>query len=273
MTKFLAAAALLSAGLCLPAVLRADDDDAPAPASTTPDAAAAARDKGYRAEEADKASAPNEEESAPVERHADKRAITPAAQRALGGSGRSVSATGSGGGASGSGVACEDSVPKLAGVQRKEIDLEKTLSAPVTSWSVPPNGAVSYKFKTPAAGAFTLFSTSGGQARPVATLQNVSETPCDFNVDKARKGADLCYGWGPVENGIIFLVGGGKGKACTLKPNTVYYYNIRSLSNPDQGEARDACADEIPFFKSRPDLKAVCGGIWKLSGSVAPAAK
>ncbi len=272
MNKALLLAAVL---LAAPLALRADEDEEPASGSTGPEAAEAARDKGYRADEPAPAGITG---GAPAAPQAAPRAISVPAQRPLGvggGSGSGAKAAGPGGGgvSAGRGISCEKSVPALTGgVVRKEIDFKKTMEGPVTPWEVPPNGAISYKFTAPASGGGTVFSTMGTNARPVATAINVSATPCDFDIEKTREGMKKggCHMWGPVENGLTFAVGADAAKnkvLCTLKPGGIYYLNIRSLSHPDKGAVRDACADEIPFFKSQPKLRAACGGIWKMYGA------
>jgi len=243
------------------------------------DAADAALNKGFKTEEAaagsnDDGSAPDAI-SGPASEPKPKSAAKPSQQAPVGqapasftqrpGLGEAPKTAGTG-----AGIACGDSVPKLANVIKKKFDFAKTAAGPVNDWDVAPNEAISYSFKTPASGTGKIFITMGHIGRPVPHLATISETACDFDVAKARKasagggGQNYCYAWGPSEGGLMFAIAPSKLNGCVLKPNADYYFNIRSLSNPGQGEARDACADELPFFRSRPDLPRLCGGIWQL---------
>ncbi|UPT75067.1 MAG: hypothetical protein M0D55_04965 [Elusimicrobiota bacterium] len=259
--------------LAAPAALRADDDAPAAPASG-PEAAEAARDKGYRAEEAPESSTTGGDSApdAPAAPRGDPRVLSVPAQRPLGGgAGGRVASPGAGSGSAsrgGAGLACEKSVPALTGgVVRKEIDFAKTTNSSVTHWEIPPHGAVVYKFKTPPAGVGSFFSTMGTNARPVPSLMTVSTTPCDFDVEKARQTAKKggCHAWSPVDGGVIFSIGGPVKGMCTLKPDTVYYMSLRALTNPDQDNLRDGCADQFAYNPGPAGSRKVCGGIWKVS--------
>ena len=156
---------------------------------------------------------------------------------------------------SGGGISCDKTEPRLSGGVVKR---EFALVPGGVLWEVPPNGAISYHFKTPASGTGSFISVpSNPNARPEPFLTSVSETPCDFNYKKA--GKDLCYSWdtGGDTGGVIFrIASGSNSKACTLKPNTDYFLNVRTLTNPAREAApRDSCA--VDAF--RP---ARCGGLW-----------
>ncbi len=272
---------LLAFVLILPAVaVRAQDEDEQteeAPARKGPTAAEAARNKGYHADDDKPAATQAEDDDAPAGGRPAQGSFTPPPPRQLGRSGSRAndSAGGGGGASSGAGISCEKSDPKLTSVIRKELNFTRVVEGPVVNWDVAPNEAISYRFKTPAAGVGTIFITMGHIGRPVSHLATLSQTACDFDVPKAKKaqgggaaGQDYCYAWGGSEGGLMFQIPSAKtkgaAKGCVLKPNADYYFNIRSLSNPGQGQARDACADEIPFFNSRPELPRLCGGIWQL---------
>lgn len=263
-TLLLLAATLVFAA---PPVRAQDEEAAP---SGKPEAAAAARDKGYRAEEAEQKSTEADEAEGPTERHADTRVISAVPQRQLGAgasNGQSGGA-GSGGASGGAGKSCEASVPKLTKVYRKELNFfDKINRGTVIKYGLAANEAVTYRFKTPASGAGFLKTEMGSDYRPASVLLSVSETPCDFDTEKALRKDPGCYNWSGGEVRFQIAPANAKGYgSCILKPETYYYFNIRHLNQSETGQPQDSCAAQADFFKSS-GIKPVCGGIWVAIGN------
>ncbi|MBI5200267.1 MAG: hypothetical protein HY925_01660 [Elusimicrobia bacterium] len=185
------------------------------------------------------------------------------------------------------GISCEDSYPPLTGgVIREELhDLVRDTNKP--HWfAYGPNQAVSYAF-TAQAGGFN--TNEGTAARRTSTLITVSETPCDFDYEKALAGIDrgptapkgvwdACriYNVGPggainmLLEGQVLPPGTSPIPYCWLKPGKTYYFNIRSFQADDtfdpnhaaqKSDYRDSCAEDAKNFGFGPGLK--CGGIWQ----------
>ena len=251
--------------------VRADDDEE-ATSAETPAAAAAARDKGYRAEKPTQATTKVDEEDAPVSRpSASQGGLTPPPQRPLGAAERKAASSSGGGASSAAGISCEKSEPPLARVIRIDDPEAFNGSAKQISFSYGPNEAISYKFIAQKSvwGGFTVLGhVSAGAQTPM--LMSVSETPCDFNVEKSMARAeavgpaglkqDPCYLFTGGEGTLNFAAVGtalprdGAGAIqCRLKPGKTYYYNMRSYEG-----GQDACAK---LAKTHPGIK--CGGIWR----------
>ena len=245
------------------------------------DAASAARDKGYKAEAA--ATTPEEapqEDTIPSERPSEpKSSIALPPQRPLGSAERRAAASGTGGTEAGSsaGISCEQSAPPLTRVIR--VDFPDLITGRVWPFTYGPNEAISVKFTTPLSGfgGFTTYEHVSAGA-PTPMLINVSETPCDFNVETSMAGATaravggpaLISKWDPCHNfngdsgtisiarvGQVLPTGVAPWTVCRVKPGKTYYFNMRSFEN-----RRDACAELV---KTHPNLK--CGGIWQFNGS------
>ncbi len=178
------------------------------------------------------------------------------------GTAKSNSPSGEGGGSSG-GVSCEKSDPKLSAVHRREIDLKAfSQTDGFVRYELRSGEALSVKFKTPHSG-FGFFTTGDStSAREVANLMTISQTPCDFDAAKAAKkdpchvqmihGAEVRFQIAPAQKGIGW---GG----CILKPDSVYYMNIRNLTSPVEGVASfDSCDDW-----HGTGVKPCCGGWWQ----------
>ncbi len=280
----LMAACVLS--LCSP--LRAEDDEAEESSETaTSAAAAAARNKGYKVEGTRPAPATDEDE-APIERHREPRTLfTAPPQRPLGAAERRAAAAG--GGASsgtGAGISCEKSDPPLTRVIREEVHGLIRDTNKIRQFAFGPNEAISYKFTAQKSGSGGFSTNEGTQARRESTLMSVSETPCDFDVEKALAGMDRgpasprgkwspCHvynigpggGIGIVPIGQALAPGANTSAICFVKPGKTYYFNIRSFSADyvNKRDYRDACA--VSAKTMGPGLK--CGGIWQFIGSEA----
>lgn len=259
-------------GGAVPAV-RADEDETAEESAKPSIAADAALNKGYQADKAESGTTGDGQTSGPA------AAPLPKTGQSSSGVGRSpasfsqrpgASSGGDAGPGGGAGISCAKSVPKLRNVQRHEIDSKAMFGGDVIRWAMGPNEAVSYRFKTPGAGTAAINTNRDTSARSVPHLMTISETPCDFDVDKAMKpgaGPNSCYAWAPVSGGVVILIAPSKAKGCVLKPDSHYYFNIRFLSNPGGGEPRDSCEDDLPIFKSQ-NLTPRCGGIWHAVGNI-----
>lgn len=263
-------ALLASTGLLLFALpLRAQEEEAEAPQAEAPkhEAAAAARNKGYHAEDATKAATQAEDDDAPAEGRPAQGSFTPPPPRQLGRSGSRAndSAGGGGGSASGGGISCEKSVPRVASVHKREINFfDKINRGNVIRYALAPHEAASWHFKTPDSGYGLIEEGMGTFATPVPMMLTISETPCDFDTVKALSktkeniATTACYQMNPNGGSVAFQLAPLKtlGYGCVLKPNTDYYFNARALAQ----DGHDTCADVTLAKKS-------CGGIWTAHGN------
>ena len=276
------------------AVARAEDGDeeaTPSP-SSTPAASAAAREKGYRTEEAKTATPPDVEEDSPMERHLEsKTLVTAPPQRPLATAERRAAASG-GAASSGVGISCEQSEPPLARVIHEDRPNLLRDTNKIERFAFGPNEAISYKFTAQKSGSGGFGTEESTNARREPTLITVSETPCDFDVKKALAGIDrgptsprgkwdAChiYNVGPggtinmVPTGQALAPGANKDAICFVSPGKTYYFNIRSLSVDNviltPTSVHDACAESAKTMGA--GLK--CGGIWQFIGAETDAAK
>ncbi|MCM2268383.1 MAG: hypothetical protein NDI60_11505 [Elusimicrobiales bacterium] len=166
-------------------------------------------------------------------------------------------AEGSLGGGLGAGVACKDSIPALAGVKSEPLPSWDWLSGRVVYFSLKPNEALSYKFTAPDKGYIRFVTQEATNARQVNLLISVSETPCDFDARKAAANVrGKCHAM--MKFPQVDAVISGAVDGCRLQAGKTYYFNIRTyLDNP----VRDACAAELPFFRS-VNQQPLCGGIF-----------
>jgi len=262
-----------------------DEGEADPNESSTPDAAEASRVKGYKVEKP-KPGAPEAEDEAPIEHRAQpKTLIKLPPQRQLGAAERRVAA--SGGGAStgsGAGISCDKSDPPLTRVIREEVHNLVRDSNRIRYFAFGPNEAISYKFTAQKSGSGGFATDEGTQSRRESTLMSVSETPCDFDVEKALAGMDRgpnsprgkwspCHMYNIGPGGSIGIVpigqalppGANTSAICFVKPGKTYYFNIRSFSADwiNKRDYRDSCAESAKTMG--PNLR--CGGIWQYIGS------
>lgn len=254
---------LLAVVLVLPAVaVRAQDEDEQteeAPARKAPAAAAAARNKGYHADDDKPSATQAEDDDAPAEGRPAQGSFTPPAPRQLGRSGsRAKDASGGGGSASGGGVRCEDSIPKLSAVHRKVLPKLECLNGRVFDYWMLPNEAISYQFTAPKSGSGGFMLNEATSYPATNMMATISEVPCDFDLSGGASGQSCRVA--RVFPNVSFKVGGsGKpSEGCPLKAGKTYFFNIRFLGLA--AGVSDSCAD---LNKQSPGAKDPrCGGIF-----------
>lgn len=265
--------------LLLSVVARAEDgDDAPAPGSGRPEAAAAARDKGYQADKAEAGVVPGDSDEAnPIERHdapgsSNGLQSPPPAQRKIG-KGSDTDSPSGGGVGGGGGVACEKSIPALTAVHRYELPDLASMVGRVFDYQMRPNEAVSFKFTAPKSGSGGFALNETPYVPSVMAYATISSVPCDFSTSGGLDPNGVISGSchiGRVFPNVSFTVNGsGKlGTGCGVKPGGTYYFNIRFLgwNGKEKSVAyEDSCASLIKQFG--PGANGKCGGLFSFNGS------
>jgi len=272
----------IGASLALAVPLRAQGEGGE-DSKQDPTPAAAALNKGYKAEVASPSPEAEPEDGPPVESQGEPPAAakTPP-QRPLGAVARQAAASGGSvvTDAAVPGLSCDKSDPPLTGgVIREDRPNIARESGPgnYVWYAIGPNEALSIKFTAPSRGLGGFVTDMATNARPEAHLTNVSETPCDFDVKKTFAGSpyggitrpgkhNACYQFGAV-NTLITIVptgqpfppGASTAHICFVKPGKTYYYNIRTFA-PDPN--RDMCAEDAKTMRW-PGMK--CGGLLKVT--------
>jgi hypothetical protein len=136
---------------------------------------------------------------------------------------------------------------------------------------IRPNESLSLSFKTPA-----TFTASGQQAgisldntsigAETQKFVTVSESPCDYDLTKIAAN-DSCAKTGSQAYVALQLGGNARAGYCQLKPNTVYYINLRSEDANESlmtGNRQNACQN--------PGAGAVgaCGFLLNALGGLSP---
>jgi hypothetical protein len=272
----------IAASLALAAPLRAQDEGGENSKRDATPAAAAALNKGYKAEVAAPASEAEPEDAPPVESHGAplNPAKTPP-QRPLGAAERRAAASGGGveTAAAATGLSCDQSDPPLTGGVIREDRPNLLRDTNKIEWyAIGPNQALSVKFTAQKSGMGGFQTNEGTNARKQTHMANVSETPCDFDAKKAMAGStwgginrpgkrNPCYDFGPTGTVITIVPtsqalnpGTNTAHICWVKPGKTYYYNIRTFL-PDP--SRDQCAEDAKTMRW-PGMK--CGGLWQFIG-------
>jgi Domain of unknown function (DUF4214) len=118
---------------------------------------------------------------------------------------------------------------------------------PTKGFAMRANEVILFRFRTPAVtgligGVSALDDAEGNESHKFVSL---SETPCDFSTSRVLTG-DACYNAeaGNLGAGIAFTVSNSPvAGRCQLRPNTVYYLNVRA-ENPRTAPGVDDCASK-----------------------------
>jgi hypothetical protein len=114
-------------------------------------------------------------------------------------------------------------------------------------FALTPGQALAFRVKLPRGTIGGIAATNASVGSEAARFISISETPCDFNAQKAVAN-DVCYtsSAGDIGANIQYIVSDTPvAGRCTLKPDTPYYINYRhelARDTTNNGSPRDDCS-------------------------------